>query len=159
MSPRARKLLVRFAWVVPWVAVLAVIAFIWVRGTLVGKVASGLNSTSRLCWAMETRWRDTVELPPGEEGDSYVVETNAAFARWLNTPKEYFRGSHDSSGCPLYLNGAIVDPWSTPFRVSIKRSGFRKDQGKPDIAPGSITVESAGPDRDFATKRDNLRSW
>ncbi len=159
MTSRAQK---RLCWIIGFCLVAAGVCYVWVLARRAVKIASARSATTQIERTVRERWFDTGELPPGEVGDSYVVGTNAAFLRWLNASNSYFpggEGDHVSQGIALAPDAGLVDPWGTPFRIAIQRSGFQWAERKDERQSGDIFVESAGPDRDFLTKRDNPHSF
>lgn len=59
--------------------------------------------------------------------------------------------------------GAFVDPWGKPFKFRLDRAGAGKmanpDEDKGGEVPYRAVAWSAGPDGDYATWPDNVKSW
>jgi len=64
----------------------------------------------------------------------------------------------------IHLNGdnsGLYDPWGTPYRITMD-SDYNSQVDDPlgtGAIPQSILVYSAGPDRNFDTWDDNIRTW
>ena len=69
----------------------------------------------------------------------------------------------EPGGGALNADGAFADTWGKPFRFRLDETGLGEIQNPdPDtggILRGRVVAWSAGPDGDYETWEDNVKSW
>ncbi|MGK0188422.1 MAG: type II secretory pathway pseudopilin PulG [Verrucomicrobiales bacterium] len=83
------------------------------------------------------------------------------FGEW-RTASDHSGGMLNETGNPNF--GSLVDSWGSPYRIVFDTTEDQKiTNPNPDAAVKilglSILVYSAGPDGDFKTWDDNLKTW
>jgi len=105
------------------------------------------------------------ELMPNPEGGAHLSSScprdinffTAKVARPIGKGRFSSGLSTDSNG-----DRKLWDPWGNLFRVIVDANGDKQTENpsaSSGILPESILVWSAGPDGDFDTWQDNVKTW
>lgn len=124
--------------------------------------AGVVASVMQKYWMEYNRWPSPYKSSGTGETDSDWVEMMAP--KPDTRPKDNFKCIilFESGGGALNAAGAFVDPWGHPFRFRLDLDGS-KEMDNPSGSNDKLRLQtlawSAGPDGDYETWEDNVKSW